>query len=324
MKMKKITLAVAAVVAASTLLACTDNDKKVVFNDYWQKDWSVSETVNETLTYKVTFEKGSGLGAINYTLSYGQGSYQTVLKSTAQGYTYTTALSIPVSYEYGSEKEEYTDSVTTEVQFHRSGDGLKPISSKKTVDSHSPNNGDATALADCFAHFKYSVATLYNADGSAQSTVTYEETATVKPADPIVSDFQYGNGKYSYLDNEQILLALRAVSIEKADATYASSVQVYNPFEKEMQKVKLSFGASQGAEFSHTVNDNTLPVSNLNYREVTLVLDSKNPGATQTAWIATTAEKTTQNTNRNVMLLLKTPLSYNLGTLVYTLTSAKN
>ena len=63
--------------------------------------------------------------------------------------------------------------------------------------------------------------------------------------------------------------------------------------------------------------------STITYRPVSMVLDEKNPGATQTAWIAKKPETSSNsNVNRNVLLRLETPLSYGLGSLVYTLNSA--
>ena len=58
----------------------------------------------------------------------------------------------------------------------------------------------------------------------------------------------------------------------------------------------------------------------IDYRSVTMKLSSSNPGATQTAYIAT-YDNAEMNTHRNVMLKLETPLAYNLGTLVYSLKS---
>ena len=87
--------------------------------------------------------------------------------------------------------------------------------------------------------------------------------------------------------------------------------------------MSISFETETGAEFSFLYKNGSEEKSQhtITYRPVSIVLDEKNPGGTQTAWIAKTND-TTNNKYRNVMLRLDTPLSYSLGTLQYTLISA--
>ncbi len=313
MKAKKLVLAVAAVVGATSLVACTDNDKHVAFNEYWKYDWSSSGEVDETLTYAITFEKGVGMDGVGYTLSYSDGKYTTHLKSTNQGYEYKTSLSLNAVYKYGNEEAvTLPDKVETTVVF--SNKTWLPLSSTKTVVSHSPVNGEVAKTSDCYVAYNYTVETLYT-DGKAHTTVAYNETEDHK-AVTNEHDFEYGKGKYSYLDNEQLLLALRGVPADTA----SGSVKVHNPFLEATQKIKFSFTENDPTKLTYTLNG-TPSTTDFSYREVSVTISDKNPGATQTAWIAATASDTTKNVNRNVMLRLETPLSYSLGTLIYTLTS---
>ncbi len=315
MKAKALVLAVAAILSVSTLAACSDSDQKITFNDSWQYNTLAVENVDETCTYKVTYEKGSGMG-MNYTVSYEEGSYVTALKSSSDRYTYTTSLSIPVTYTLGEETETFHDVVTTETVFLRASGGLlRPVSSKKTMESHTPNNASAAKLDGCYAHFKYTVTTTYEETGKGSASVVYEETNASK-AHTKTTEFSYGGGKYSWVDNEQLLLALRAVPT----ANTSGKLSVYNPSAGKAQSVAFSFETKTAKEFTHTVNGNPLAIANISYRPVTIKLSERNPGATQTAWIASKGEDT-KNANRNVLLRLETPLSYNLGTLIYTLTS---
>jgi len=315
MKLKKIALALTAVLAFSSLAACGNTDNKLIFSDYWEyNSLAPSSAIQETLEYKVTFEKGAGLDMINYSLSYGEGSYVTTLKSQGQGYVYTTLLTMPVTFQYGSE-DTYTatDTVETEVTFERAGSGLTPLSSKKKVVSHTPSQSKATSVKTCFYLYDFTVETVYPAEGKATTTVTYQH----EEGEPTVmsSTFKADGGKYSYLDNEQLLLGLRAIS----SSTTSGSVKVYNPFTEAMQKVKLTFAKETGAEFTYTLNGEQMK-TNVPYRPVSIVIDAKNPGATQTAWIAKTG-KPESNTHRNVMLKLITPLSYSFGSFTYELKS---
>ncbi len=317
MKATKFAVAMATLVGVCSLAACTDPDKKIPFIDYWQYNSLLSkgeETVDETLVYKVAFEKGSGMDGVKYTLVYGDGSYTTHLKSTAQGYEYTTSLTIPVSYTAGTQTASFTDSVETTVLFQGAGNALRPISSTKTVVSHSPTNTTSFELTDAYVAYDFTVITTYADDGTGNSSVTYRTTEATEATE--TSNFKYGGGDYSYLDNEQILLALRAIDKD----TSAGTIKAYNPFIKSTQKISLSFGKATGQSFSFTENG-TAVTRDISHREVTIKLNELNPGGTQTALIAAASDPQ-KNTNRNVMLRLETPLSYSLGKLIYTLTSA--
>ncbi len=319
MQAKKLTLFLAALLGATSLAACTDGDKKIDFNNYWQyNSLTTGETVNETLTYKVAFEKGAGIAAAGYSLNYDEGSYVTTLETAANrtSYVYKTVLEIPVTYEYEGESATFEDKITTEVTFLNASNGLRPISSTKTVVCHTPTSAASGSLESCFNAYDYTVVNTYAEDDTKKgsATVTYKDTERTQ-----TSSFDFGKGDYSYIDNEQLLLALRAVST----TTSTGKIEFYNPFLKTSQRANFSFKEAKTGEFLHTVNDAPLSSKEISYRAVSLTLDSKNPGGTQTAWIATT-ETTDKNTHRNVMLYLETPLSYSLGVLKYTLDSVKN
>lgn len=315
MKLKKIALAVAAILALSSLAACTDNDQKLPFKDYWEKDsLSGSATVDEKLTYKVTHEKGAGLDNLPYALTYGEGTYVTTLKTHSQGYIYSTSLTMPVTYKYG-EDDAYsvTDTVTTEVIFLRSNEGLRPISSTKNVVSHTPSIRSGGSSETCFLYYDYSVVTEYPTEGDATATITNKS----REGEPTVksSSFTASDKKYSYLDNELLLLALRAIPA----STTTGSVMVYSPYVQTMQKIDLTFASETGVEFSYLLNGEEKK-DTITYRPISLTINDRNPGGTQTAWIAKTSNAS-NNTNRNMMLKLSVPLSYSLGYLVYDLTS---
>ncbi len=314
-----MTLLLAALLSATTFAACTDSDKKMDFKNYWKlSSITEGEKVDETLVYGVTFEEGTGLQSLGYTLFYGEGSYTTVLKNgdDPTQYTYTTELTIPVTYTLGDATETFEDKVTTNVSFLDAGNALRPISSTKRVISHTPASSlsSPTELNGCYTSYDYTVVTTYTEEGKGSSTITGGGENGESVTTP---SFKYGKGDYSYLDNEQLLLALRAVGADVSSGT----VETYNPFLEKTQKVKLAFDTKTSGEFTHTVNGEALASKNIAYRQATIVLDSKTPGATQTAWIASTMDDSNKNTHRNVMLYLETPLSYSMGTLKYTLQS---
>ena len=314
MKLRKFALALVATLTVGSLAACTDTNQKLIFGDYWEVNALVSSSsIDETLEYAVTYEKGAGADVLGYTLTYGEGAYVTTLKTHSQGYIYTTSLTMPVTFQYGSEEAETaTDVVTTEVVFQRSKDGLRPISSVKHVVSHTPQSGGATSTESCYALYDFTVETTYPTEGQATSTVTYE---TSEEPYVVTSTFDASDDKYSYLDNEQLLLALRALS----PSTTSGTVQIYNPFIEGKQNIQLSFAESAAQELTLNWNGDTTKKT-IACRSVSLKIDDKNPGGTQTAIIAQRTSAN-ENTNGNVMLQLTVPLSYNLCNLVYTLKS---
>ena len=117
--------------------------------------------------------------------------------------------------------------------------------------------------------------------------------------------------KLSYLDNEQLLLALRAFDT----STTSGNVNTYSPFTKATQKIGISFTNEEEASAQLSISENGAEATQkkFKYRKATLSIKATNSGQSQTAWVATE--------NRNVILRLETPYSFNHGKLVYTLKS---
>lgn len=316
MKLKKIALALASILTFSSLAACGNTDQKIPFYDYWEKDALGSAKVVERLEYKVTHKKDAGLDALNYTITYGEGTYVTTLKANSQGYSYHTELTMDVTFQYGDEAPEtVTDKVVTDVIFKRSSNALQPVSSHKEMESHTPRNSGVNATGDCYLYYNFTVDTTYPEEGKATTVITNNLQDDDNPIKAMESTFSASDKKYSYLDNEQLLLALRAIP----SSVTSTSVKIYNPFIQSKQKIDIAFTAEVGDSFNFAFNGDTKD-KNITYRPVTLSIDSKNPGGSQTAWIAKMTDAQ-NNTYGNVMLKLSVPLSYSMGYLVYDLVS---
>ena len=319
MKMKKLFPVIALLMGLTTLGGCTNNDQKIIFTPLWNQYSNADKaTINETLTYDVTFEKSEST-FINYDLAYKDGIYTTnlvgVLENGELVYTYSTKLSIVAQFTLdGKTTEPLTDTVTSTTKFKAANFGFQPISSSKEIISHSPVGTSATELDGCYNYWHYKIETTYlnNAENGecVLTRYTYAEDGTA--LDPIVdkNEFEIDQEKFSYLDNEQLLAAIRCMQ----DSTTSTKVNVYSPFVDAVQKVSVSFAADASNEFS--LNGETKTIT---YRPASIVLDEQNPGATQTAWYAKYEEVTGVNKNRNVLLYLETPFSYNLGVMKYTL-----
>lgn len=322
MKIKKLVPLLALVMGISAFGGCTNNDQKIIFIPLWNEHSNADKEVfNETLTYGVTFESAES-SYVNYTLDYKDGVYTTNLVGEVVNgelvYTYTTALSITplFTFEGKTTDPEWIDTVTSEVKFKATNYGLQPISSKKSLVNHTPVGNSVTALEECYRYYHYTLETTYLNDCTSGKTVItsypLKEDGTADKPIPNEYEFEIDQDKFSYLDNEQLLAAVRCIR----NATTSAKVNVYSPFVNTVQKVSITFNADASKEF--TLNGETKTIT---YRPVSIVLDEQNPGTTQVAWIAKYEEVNGVNKNRNVMLYLETPLSYNLGTMKYTLQS---
>ena len=321
MKGKKLISILALVVGLSTFGSCTNADQKVNFGNFWNTSvLDLNAAINETLEYNVNFEASTS-SLVEYQINYKDGKYTTSLisekdESGKTVYVYKTQLNITAQYTLNGETAERKDSVTSTVKFFAGEYGLQPIYSEKDVNASSPTASTGATAKECYQQYHYTTKVVYNEDCSAgTSTVTYHPTEGDPKAEE--NGFEIDKEKFSYLDNEQVLFALRGVRT----STSSAKVLVYSPFVETVQKVSWSFTEEKSDEFSFFKNGSAEKVtSTITYRPVSVVLDEKNPGATQTVWIAKPGD-TANNTNRNVMLRLETPLSYGLGSLVYTLNS---
>ncbi|MBQ8659117.1 MAG: hypothetical protein IJ506_08270 [Clostridia bacterium] len=324
MRSKKI-ICLACVLAGATLLAscssCAGN-QEITFTAGWLSDTTnkVLPANAEELTYAVTYDKAEGLYSESYTVNYTNGEYKTSLKASEyEGqavYEYTSTLTINVQYTLKKTGEttafETPDKVETVVYFKTAANGLTPLKSTKTTYCHSPNGTEATKLQNCYTEYHYTVETVYTGS-KGKSTITNHLNEDKKQTNP---SFSAKHDEYTYLDNEQLLFALRGMG------TSATSISSYQPLERAKKVVSVSVGDKKGGEFEFTIDGKGSEKRAIDYRAYTLTFDADNPGASQEAWIASTTD-TTSNVYRNVMLKLETPISYSAGSLIYTLTSAK-
>ncbi len=322
---RKIFLAITTVLSAVFLASCSCDscagNTKVSFKDYYLQDadHAVGNEINETITYSVTHTGNNTYN--NYSVQYSNGTYQTNLQTVSDenGASYmflTSTFSINVSFTYeGASTEFFTDTSTSTVVFRSAKNMLMPISSTKTVYSHSPAQSAGDKLEDCYVEYHQTVTTTYNSDCTEGESVIINH----KNNDETISyDFEIEETeKYAYLDNEQLLFALRCMN-----PSNTGKVQVYSPFANAVQTVTTTFGSSSATDFKNlTINGQTHESLQISYLPVTMEIDVKNNGTTQTAWIAET-KNTNNNTYRKVMLKYIVPLPFTLGELHYNLVSA--
>ncbi len=315
MNTKKIAITLALVCTAAWACGCT-SPSKVPFSNYWNENaLAPHEELHETLVYDVTFEKGASYG---YELDYQNGKFTTTLDSAVDEkgnsiYVYTSELTIDVIYTFQNESKTFTDHVTTEVKFLPANQGLTPISSKKSIVSSSPVMTNPIVIEGCYMQYDYTIDTSY--DGMNGKTVVTQKTEQGDKTDE--QTFTMEENGHSYLDNEQLLLSLRALPM----SVNSAKLLAYSPFAKKAQQIAVACEATTEQDFTFYKNGSAETViSKIAYRPIKYQLDEKNPGFAQLAWIAVPTDSAS-NTNRNVMLRLETPIYQGMGTLVYQLSS---
>ncbi|MBQ4268414.1 MAG: hypothetical protein IJB97_02050, partial [Clostridia bacterium] len=289
MKSKKF-IALALGVAGATLLVSCSTSNVLSFNANWYYDTTTKNTTEnvETLKYAVTFDPAEGLFSGSYTADYDDGTYTTELKTANVNgetvYEYKTELTIPVAFIHrgsGTTSETFTDSVTSVVRFKTATAGLAPIFSEKTMKSHSPAGTEVSSLEDCYTEYNYTVSVTY--EGTAANYTVSDAIGNVVPkkdgeaAGVKTGKFTASQKDYTYLDNEQILFAIRGLS------TGSHKFVSYNPLTKAMQTLSLSTGDKKGMETEFVLTGATNPTAkkNVNYYPFTLKLNSKTPGSSQ-------------------------------------------
>ena len=327
MNKKKASAILSVALGGIMLTACASPDYRVKFSENWYLDTisDIQSSVQETLVYDVNFEPSANADNSSRAVLYGKGVYTTTLKSeyseTYQSdvYRYTTRLEIPVTFECktsGEISEQFVDVVTSEVLFTSAMQGLKPISSIKTTNSHSPTIKDAPIdLSECYTHYNYTVEVNYNSDLSGKAVITDHLKETDEKTNPKTYNFEESNDNYSTVDNEQLLFALRGIN--------KLSSQKFNVFNSAWGKsllVNITANTAESDEFSFKRNGEDYKAT-IKYTPVNLQLAVENSGGAQTVWIANTTELN-NNIYRNVILYMEMPIYYSFGSFQYKLVQA--
>lgn len=306
------------------LTACADNTPGLAFSSNWyaQTDGNIDiGNTHETLTYAVGFEAADG----NDYLTYKDGTYTATLtaKSTALGdgsssepcYHLDTTFTVTVVYTVGGESKEYTDTVKSHVEFRDVRLALRPVRSTKTVVSHIPASMYAPETLDKACNeYSYTYSTEYDTE-CTKATIKTKYTAPER--DEQTYEVQLSGGG-TYLDNEQILFAMRGLDMKSA-----VRFRSVNPVSRNVSTLSMTATpASETYKSTFSVGDEAAKEHELTAYTFSLGYGGSNPGQPQKLTYAAVTS-TSDNTYRNVMLRMETPVIYSLGTLVYTLTAAQ-
>ena len=319
MKKRKIAcLALAAPMLA--LAACTSATPALALSSNWflnTGDARMSDA-GETLVYSVAFEAEEG----NDFLTYGEGTYTSVLTAepteladgaTELCYHLHTELTIPVTYTVGGEEATFNDSVLSDVWFRDVTYSLRPVRSEKQVVTHSPFSGETpSSLEGAYREYAYTYTAEYNTGcTSADVKVAYTKPEETEQTRTVSLD---GGG--TYLDNEQILFALRGIDMSSS-VTFRS----INPAKYAQEDLSMTEApASSTEKLTFSMNGESAE-RELTVYTFSLGYSGNNPGMAQQLTYAGLVSATA-NTYRCALLRMEVPVLFSLGTLTYTLTEA--
>jgi len=319
--MKKIRFAGLLLLAPVVLLSACTSYAPLTFTANWHAntaDRSVGNT-RESLEYQVTFTSADKNAA--FSVEYQTGTYTAELRNdnitlasgaTEEGYVYTTRLDLTGHFTLnGTNSDTFTDYVISEVEFLPATSGLRPVRSKKEVHTTSPLSSRPLKLENAFKLYHYTYEVRYD-DALENATAIYTDL-TKNTSEPEEKTYSVEQNS-TYLDNEQILFALRGLSMNSS-FTFSSldsvdgTVAMVNGASLETGSEEIAFTVG-GESVTETIETIRLSLYYANGK-----------GGVQRL---TYAKRTDVSNNRfrNVLLKMEVPTLHELGTLTYTLTSA--
>ena len=325
--MKKIRLAGLLLLAPLTLLSACSGGTPLSFTANWYRNTALGGSVNDTLeelTYEVSFTPAENDSS--FSVEYDTGTYTTRLinanialsdGSTKEGYIYTTELTISGRYRLGSEvSEDFSDRVSSSVSFLPVTDGLKPVKSEKEVLSTSPIVSLPETLEGAIETYHYTYDVSYDA-ALTTATAVYTDLNAETPA-PETREYAI-DGTTTYLDNEQILFALRGLSLSSV-ATFRTVNSVMG-IVTEVSTGTSTTGPTSLKESVDFTMDGTAVKTEIDAVQVPIIYQST-PSGQQPDLVYAATTDTNNNPYRNVLLRMEVPVLQSLGTLVYRLKEA--
>ncbi len=314
--------------------ACAGGVQHMEIRTNWYRNTFLGDDIRgtrETLEYEVTMpsaEEGGSAEHNGLTAEYTGGVYTMSLKNATieldnavkeEGYVLETSLSIDVRFTYGGQTSAALhDVVTSRVEFRSAGENLKPVYSTKTAHTHVPNDVPSS-LETSYAEYHYTYEVEYD-DGLTLAAVTFTDHlagSNGKVPEPVKSEVDI-EGKSTFLDNEQILFALRGVNLLSAPV-----FRTLDPTMGTVQEVSLRQSTTEVNEAVHaSFEQNGEPFSAESIAAYECAIGYRNNiGQERTIVFAKTTDPN-ENVYRNVPLRIEYPILRSLGKLRYTLKKA--
>ena len=258
--------------------------------------------------------------------------------ATEPVYVYETQLSLSGTYTLTAtgEKVQFDDSITTVTKFRMAEGNLQPVYSYHDVTSTSPATLNPSSVQDMCAVVDAEYVTYYNRD-CTQATVTVKKAGS---QDSTESVSLTGDKDYSLFENFQLRAAVRAFNktggtsylfdvfspeagnVQTVQATCAEAAQL-DANAAEQKKIIDALSAASPYIFVESGTNDDGAARTYRYNAVSLSLEADMGGQNDLLWYAA-VENDDVNAARSLLLRVRTPLAFALGTLDYTLSSVSS
>ncbi|MDE5722270.1 MAG: hypothetical protein K2I30_06005 [Clostridia bacterium] len=310
------------------------------------------EYTKEIITYDVTFDNSKAYNK-SYSLDYKDGKFTTGFYATEYDwnassvpekyraekteilYCYKTQLSISVQYKKGDNATEwFNDSVTTECYFRAAAYSLQPVYSRREVVSTSPKNYTADKLENAYEKLNCIYENYYNYNFTEVTSYCTEEGK--EQTEKVFGKLNKRDN--TVFDNASLYIAVRSMKLSSSFSQYidlfsdvsggVSTCRVYGSEDgiEEKELSKISEALADAKLYSFPVDDEGNPKKNEGIATVAMKLENAGgdfSGAAHTVWYAA-IQNANNNTARTTMLKMSVPISYELGTLNYSLNTVES
>lgn len=316
--MKKFAFAALLLAAPLVLTACGGSASPLVIESNWYNDTKLGDNIAgtyEKLVYTVGTDGGRPVVRDGYSVFYTDGTYTTELNTKQSAfedgteafvYTLTQDLSVKIVFSYGTATHEYTETSHSYVEFLSVAQRLRPVASFREVSCHVPTSYPAADRLCEEYHYSYEVK--YDPSTTAAKVIYKDLAASTERTDTYELE---GDG--TYLDNEEIMFALRGVYSFTAFRTFNTSMGRVMDVESRENKT------NEIRHFVYTRNGTPFDGDLDTYQ-----YEIGYGGGVGVAATLLYAAKTNDigNEHRNVLLNMKLPVLNGFGSLSYTLTEA--
>lgn len=325
--MKKLSILSLCAVLPLALLAGCSGGAPLALQANWYLDPSVTsgEGTHETLEYAVSFSPKTVDG---FSADY-SGVYRTELKDdeislpqggTQRGYHLDALLETDVTFTLnGLTGETLHDTVRSHVEFFYADTRLQPVRSRKEYTTHVPIESPVS-VSTCYIEYHYVYEIEYDGTDSAKETYTdlmpqQNDGGEAVLPDPVERTYSIG-GSNTFLDNEEVLFALRGLDMQSA-VSFCS----INSAMGRVETVSVPTPSAETRKVNFTMNGEEVDAT-IDVYKLSCAYSGKTPGQTQElCYAARPAEGA--NTYRCVLVYMKTPILRSLGDLQYELKSAE-
>lgn len=286
--------------------------------------------VSKTHSYTTTF------GVADYDWNtIGYTDYQTDKTETV--YYLETELYYSGTFVYGDTSVTATadnsvafdNTVTTLTYFRSARNKLTPVYSESYVHSTSPNAYTATGVSNMCVELEYQYKVYYNY-GTSEATYFYTPLTNNTTSSEAFSKTVSLSSDYTLFDNNEVYTAIRGMNLS---SDFSETISLLIPADGGITNVSISCSSTDALDDTEnstiynalvsaykdpeTTDDDGNEVINYNIVNITNAADTYS-GVTQTSWYAA-VEDENDNQYRATLLYLAIPMSYDLGTLEYTL-----